>query len=249
MSIKLLSTEVSSKIAAGEVIERPSSVVKELIENSLDAGADNISIAIDEGGIELIRITDNGIGIESKEVELAFKRYSTSKISSIESLNNISTLGFRGEALASISSVSRLTLITRSKNNDYGTKIILNNGLINEVVGTGAPLGTSISVENLFGNFPARKKFLRSAKSEFLKIKPIVTKYSLAFPEVKFTLTHNDRVSFQSPGSKRIRDVISPIYNNEISNSLLEINPLDIEKTDGSINISGLISPPSLIKD
>ena len=246
MSIKLLSTEVSSKIAAGEVIERPSSVVKELIENSLDAGADNISIAIDEGGIELIRITDNGIGIESKEVELAFKRYSTSKISSIESLNNISTLGFRGEALASISSVSRLTLITRSKNNDYGTKIILNNGLITEVVGTGAPLGTSISVENLFGNFPARKKFLRSAKSEFLKIKPIVTKYSLAFPEVKFTLTHNDRVSFQSPGSKRIRDVISPIYNNEISNSLLEINPLDIEKTDGSINISGLISPPSL---
>ncbi|MBS57367.1 MAG: hypothetical protein CL735_01225 [Chloroflexi bacterium] len=246
MSIKLLSTEVSSKIAAGEVIERPSSVVKELIENSLDAGADNISIAIDEGGIELISITDNGIGIESKEVELAFKRYSTSKISSIESLNNISTLGFRGEALASISSVSRLTLITRSKNNDYGTKIILNNGLITEVVGTGAPLGTSISVENLFGNFPARKKFLRSAKSEFLKIKPIVTKYSLAFPEVKFTLTHNDRVSFQSPGSKRIRDVISPIYNNEISNSLLEINPLDLEKTDGSINISGLISPPSL---
>ena len=246
MSIKLLSTEVSSKIAAGEVIERPSSVVKELIENSLDAGADNISLAIDEGGIELIRITDNGIGIESKEVELAFKRYSTSKISSIESLNNISTLGFRGEALASISSVSRLTLITRSKNNDYGTKIILNNGLITEVLSTGAPIGTSISVENLFGNFPARKKFLRSAKSEFLKIKPIVTKYSLAFPEVKFTLTHNDRVSFQSPGSKRIRDVISPIYNNEISNSLLEINPLDIEKTEGSINISGLISPPSL---
>ena len=159
MSIKLLSTEVSSKIAAGEVIERPSSVVKELIENSLDAGADNISLAIDEGGIELIRITDNGIGIESKEVELAFKRYSTSKISSIESLNNISTLGFRGEALASISSVSRLTLITRSKNNDYGTKIILNNGLITEVVGTGAPLGTSISVEHLYGNFPARKNF------------------------------------------------------------------------------------------
>jgi len=246
MSIKLLSTEVSSKIAAGEVIERPASVVKELIENSLDANANNISIEIVDGGIALIRITDDGIGIESKEVELAFKRYSTSKISNIDSLNNISTLGFRGEALASISSVSKLTLTTRSKVSEYGTKILLDNGLIKKTETIGAPIGTSIAVENLFHDFPARKKFLRSAKSEFLKIKPIVTKYSLAFPEVKFSLSHNEKISFQSPGSKRVRDVISPIYNNEISNSLLEIDPLNLEQSDDSINISGLISPPSL---
>ena len=246
MSIKLLSTEVSSKIAAGEVIERPYSVVKELIENSLDAGANNISIEINDGGAKLIRITDNGAGIASDEVPLAFKRYATSKISTLDSLNNISTLGFRGEALASISSVSKLTLVSRSNNSKYGTKILLNNGAIIETLKTGAPLGTSIAVENLFQNFPARKKFLRSVKSEFSKIKPIVTKYSMAFPEVKFSLSHNNKINFQSPGSKRLRDVISPIYDNEISNSLLEIEPLNLEQSQGIIQISGLISPPSL---
>ncbi|MBI5082749.1 MAG: ATP-binding protein, partial [Chloroflexi bacterium] len=188
MPIRLLSEDIASQIAAGEVVERPASVVKELIENALDAQAKTINVDIEGGGRNLIRVSDDGVGIPANEVELAFARHATSKITSADDLFSVQTLGFRGEALASIASVSRTNMITRAQNENDGTQIKFEGAtLVNKNV-IGAPQGTVITVENLFFNVPARLKFLKSEVSERGHISNLITRYAMAYPHVRFRL-------------------------------------------------------------
>src|SRR5690606_15271402 len=171
-----------AQIAAGEVVERPASVVKELVENSLDAGATHIRIEIGEDGRKLIRVSDNGSGLHSSEVELAFARHATSKLRSVDDLSEIRTLGFRGEALASIASVSRVNVTTRHVDEQLGTMLLLEGGVLQQRRAVGAPAGTVLAVENLFFNTPARLKFLKTAATEKRQIVQVVTRYALAYP-------------------------------------------------------------------
>ena len=188
MPIKILSEEVASQIAAGEVIERPASVVKELVENSIDAGSTRIDVNIQEAGKVLIEVSDNGIGIPPEEVSIALSRHSTSKISSAEDLFHISTLGFRGEALASIASVSRMQITSCSVNESYGVMVFADSGRISKVQKVGNPVGTVIRVEGLFYNVPARLKFLKSDSTEKRHISNLITKFGLAYPNIPFSI-------------------------------------------------------------
>ena len=205
MPIQLLRPEVSSKIAAGEVIERPASAVKELVENALDAGAVRIRIEIRGGGIEYIRITDDGSGIPSDQVELAFRRFATSKLEMAEDLDAVATLGFRGEALPSIASVARVELRTRTPDSDSATSIEIDNGEVVSLGPAGAPFGTTITVRQLFRNLPARRRFLGSANAEQTRIHRVVAHYAMAYPEVGFELSPERGRSFASPGSGELR--------------------------------------------
>ena len=201
--IRLLPEHVANQIAAGEVVERPSSVVKELIENALDAGAARITVEIQAGGRSLIRITDDGIGMGRDDALLCLERHATSKIQRAEDLFAISTMGFRGEALPSIASVSRMTLTTRERDGgDEGTQVIINGGKIVSVKAAGAPTGTCVEIRNLFFNLPARRKFLRSEETEYAHIHHCVTLAALAFPEVAFTLTKDGRTVWQLPAAR-----------------------------------------------
>jgi len=188
MPIKVLASDVISKIAAGEVVERPASVVKELIENSLDAGATQVSVEARGGGVALIRVIDNGSGIPADEAELAFQRHATSKLSAIADLDAISSLGFRGEALPSIAAVAEVEVLTRTADEVGGTYLRLKNGVLAERAKKGCPQGTTITVRGLFRNVPARLKFLKSSATESGHISNLVSQYSLAFPEVRFSL-------------------------------------------------------------
>ena len=240
----MLDPLVSSKIAAGEVVERPASVVKELVENSLDAGATRISVEVRGGGIELIRVSDNGVGIQSAEVKLAFQRFATSKISSADDLDDISTLGFRGEALPSIAAVSRVSLVTRAEAEQDGTRLEIHDGETLRVESAGAPRGTTITVGGLFQNFPARQKFLRSAASESSRIQTVVTRYALAYPEVAFEMESDRGRRFASPGSGDRREAAAAVYGAEMARNMLEISPADQE--DAQAQVEGLISAPSV---
>lgn len=223
MPIRVLSEQLASQIAAGEVVERPFSVVKELLENSLDAGATTIQIEIREAGRKRIQIADNGKGIDAEEMEVAFKRHATSKLQSVEDLNAIATLGFRGEALAAISSVSHTTVVSRAAGAETGIRLEIEGG---HVVGrdtVGAPQGTVISVENLFYNVPARLKFLKSNTTEKKLIDELITRYAIAYPSVRFRLAHNGRVTFQTNGNGNVRDVLIAIYGADIARHLVEI--------------------------
>ncbi len=244
MPIQLLRPEVSSKIAAGEVIERPASAVKELVENALDAGASRIRIEIRGGGIEYIRITDDGSGIPAEQVELAFKRFATSKLEIAEDLDAVSTLGFRGEALPSIASVARVDLRTRTPDSDSGTSIEIDNGEVVSVGPTGAPQGTTITVRQLFRNLPARRRFLSSTNAEQTRIHRVVAHYAMAYPEVGFELSPDRGRSFTSPGSGELRDAVSAVHGRQVAESMLEIVPEESEET--TIEVMGLIGPPSL---
>ena len=244
MPIRLLRPDVSSKIAAGEVIERPASAVKELIENSLDAGATRISVEVRGGGSELIRISDNGVGIPANEVELAFQRFATSKVSSVEDLDGIKTLGFRGEALPSISAVSRVTLVTRYERESEGTRFEVHDG---ETVGNepaGAPTGTTITVRQLFRNLPARQKFLKTVGTEISRIQIAVTRYALAYPEVRFELNPDKGRKFASPGTGDLRAVVAAVYGLQNAEGMLDMTPSD--EDDLSPMVWGLVSPPSM---
>ncbi|GIV66800.1 MAG: DNA mismatch repair protein MutL [Bellilinea sp.] len=238
MPIRILAEAVASQIAAGEVVERPASVVKELMENSLDAGAERIEIRIANAGKTLIEVADDGCGIPAGEMNLAVARHATSKLSSAEDLFRIATLGFRGEALASIGSVSRLTLISREKNAEEGRKIIVEGGklIANEAVGT--TVGTVARVENLFFNVPARLKFLRSDLTEKNQIIQFVSRYALAYPQVRFRLMQDDRDVFITHGKNNRREVLAQLYGNDLARQLLEV-----ELEDGDIRITGFISP------
>ena len=197
MPIHVLPEEVASQIAAGEVVERPSSVVKELVENAIDAGARDVRVEARAGGKGFIRVTDDGCGVPAAEVELAFHRHSTSKLSTADDLARITTLGFRGEALTSIAAVSRVTFVTRATDEPVGTLLRLEGGRVVTRQESGRPPGTAVTVEDLFFNVPARLKFLRSERTERRHIDGWLTRYAMAYPALRFTLAHDDRVVFQ----------------------------------------------------
>jgi DNA mismatch repair protein MutL len=244
MPIRVLPEDVASQIAAGEVVERPASVVKELIENAIDAGAGTIQVAVRAGGKTFLRVVDDGCGIPSREVELAFHRHSTSKLTTAEDLEHITTLGFRGEALASIAAVSRMIFATRATDEAAGTSLRLEGGQTVTRREIGRPPGTTVTVENLFFNVPARRKFLRSDRTERRHIDRWVTRYAMAYPELRFALSHSDRIVLRSPGNGELRDVLAAIYGLEIGENVLEI-VLDERDGHADIRVSGLVSPPS----
>jgi DNA mismatch repair protein MutL len=223
MPIRVLTEAVASQIAAGEVVERPASVVKELVENALDAQARNITVTVEGGGRALIRVSDDGLGMPAEEVELAFARHATSKLRTADDLSHVETLGFRGEALASVASVSRLSVVTRASEEPVGTQLRLEGSALASRAPIGAPQGTVISVENLFYNVPARLKFLKSESAERSHIAALVSRYAIAYPHVKFKLVLDNRTSFQSSGSGDVREVLAAVYGVDIARQLLEL--------------------------
>ena len=245
MPIHVLSEEVASQIAAGEVVERPSSVVKELVENAIDAGARDVRVEARAGGKRFIRVTDDGCGVPAAEVELAFHRHSTSKLSTADDLARVTTLGFRGEALTSIAAISRVAFVTRATDEPVGTLLRLEGGRVVTRQESGRSPGTAMTVEDLFFNVPARRKFLRSERTERRHIDGWLTRYAMAYPALRFTLAHDDRVVFQSPGNDRLRDVLVAVYGLEVGAAVLEIIP-DDQRPASSIQVAGFVSPPSL---
>jgi DNA mismatch repair protein MutL len=223
MPIRILATEVANQIAAGEVVERPASVVKELVENSLDAGATDIRVEVREGGRRLVRVQDDGCGIPASEVELAFARHATSKIASADDLSHLTTLGFRGEALASIASVAQVTLLTRARDEEIGSLLRLAEGREISREPHGAPAGTVVTVEHLFANVPARLKFLKQAATEAGHIQQIVTRFALAYPERRFNLVSDGKLLFQSTGSGKLLDVLVKVYGLEMARGMIEV--------------------------
>jgi DNA mismatch repair protein MutL len=243
MPIRVLSEQVASQIAAGEVVERPASVVKELVENSIDAGARDVRVETRGGGKEFLRVVDDGCGVPAAEVEVAFQRHSTSKLATADDLSHITTLGFRGEALASIASVSRVTFVTRAAGEPVGTLLRLEGGRLVTQQESGRPPGTAVTVEDLFYNVPARLKFLRTDRTERGHVDGWLTRYAMAYPELRFTLSHDGRGVFQSPGNGKLRDVLVAVYGLEIGAELIEMLP---GERDASIGVTGFVSPPSL---
>jgi DNA mismatch repair protein MutL len=238
MPIKVLDPKVVARIAAGEVVERPASVVKELVENSLDAGASQISVEVRGGGVSFIRVTDNGAGILSGEVELAFDRYATSKIGSLGDLESISSLGFRGEALPSIAAVAQVDMVTCAAGEKVGTYLSLVGGTIVGRRSQGRSQGSTVTVRNLFRNVPARLKFLKSVATENSHIANVVSQYALAFPEVKFSLFIDGRVGLRTPGSGQLIDSIIEVYGAEIAGSMVEIKGTTVAGMVGSPRVS-----------
>ncbi len=222
MPIVVLADDVAAKIAAGEVIERPVSVVKELVENALDAGATDIRVEIREGGQRLIRVADNGSGIPASEAVTAFQRHATSKVRQAEDLFHIRTLGFRGEALPSIAAVSRVTLVTRIRDETVGTRLRLEAGRVIERASVGAPAGTVMTVENLFYNTPARLKFLKSATAEAGQIHTLLQHLALAYPDRRFALVNDGRQTFQHSGGTLL-DSLTTLYGAEIARQMIEV--------------------------
>jgi DNA mismatch repair protein MutL len=243
MPIKILETEVVSKIAAGEVVERPASVVKELIENSLDAGATEIAVEARGGGVELIKVSDNGAGIPAPELELAFHRYATSKIGDLGDLEAISSLGFRGEALPSIAAVAEVEILARTSSDVVGSYMYLRKGEVVHRESRARPKGTTVIVRHLFRYFPARLKFLKSASTENSHVAHLVSQYALAFPEVRFSLVLDKRSSLRTTGNGDLREVVNEIYGPDVAQRMLKA-----EQEDAPAKVSGLISPPSLTR-
>jgi DNA mismatch repair protein MutL len=243
MLIRLLSSEVSSQIAAGEVVERPASVVKELTENALDAGAKNISISIADAGRALIEVADDGHGIAANELELAAARHATSKLVQSDDLFHIQTLGFRGEALASIGSVSNMTITSRIASAKEGARLKVDGGISGEVEKVGAPVGTVLRVENLFYNVPARLKFLKTDVTERRAIDALVTRYALAYPKVRFKVTDGNQPTLQTAGDGDRRSILAALYGVEVAKQMLEV--MDAEE---GLSLTGFISPTSLTR-
>jgi DNA mismatch repair protein MutL len=243
MPIRLLSSEVASQIAAGEVIERPASVVKELLENSLDAGASSITITIENAGKKLIEVADDGSGIPSAELELAVSRHATSKLTRADDLFSISTLGFRGEALASIGSVSRLTITSRVKDEQEGARLHVEGGRPGKLTKVGTTVGTTVRVEDLFYNVPARLKFLKADVTERRAIDALVTRYALAYPDRRFKLSDGKNVILQTTGDGDRRAILAALYGVDVAKQMLQI----LSEEDGS-RLTGFISPTSLTR-
>lgn len=228
MAIRILPPEIADKIAAGEVVERPASVVKELVENALDAGARLIRVEIREGGIRLVKVMDDGSGIPAAEAPLAVKRHATSKITSAADLEAIRTLGFRGEALASIASVSRLTLTTRHRDDPVGTRLIVEGGRLLKQETVGHPPGTTVTVEHLFFNTPARRKFLKKPSTEAGHIHRVLTRYALAFPEVRFVLTSDGRDVLRTSGSGNLAEVLVHVFGTEVAREMVPVGEVEM---------------------
>ena len=247
MPIHILPDQLASQIAAGEVVERPASVVKELVENALDAGAATVNVDVRSGGRDLVQVADDGAGIPASEVETAFLRHATSKLEAAGDLAAVGTLGFRGEALAAIAAVSRVTVVTRTGVQPAGVRLVLEGGEKRSRDKVGAPQGTVIAVENLFYNVPARRKFLKSVGTEKRLIDEFVTRYALAYPDVRFRLTHDGRVTFQSNGAGNLRDVLVSVYGADVARELLEIGEHGRRRGEEQpIAVSGFVGPPSL---
>ncbi|MCK4362721.1 MAG: DNA mismatch repair endonuclease MutL [Dehalococcoidia bacterium] len=241
MPIKVLAPEVVSKIAAGEVVERPASVVKELIENSLDAAATQVSIEARGGGLNLIRVIDNGTGIPATEATLAFHRYATSKVSNLADLDAISSLGFRGEALPAIAAVAQVELLTRTPEELAGAYLNLKNGVVVETGKRACPQGTSVTVRHLFQNVPARLKFLKSPATESSRVSNLVSQYSLAFPEVRFSLFLDGRMALQTAGNGVLRDVLVKVHGLQTAEAMIPVGEVNSQ-------VWGFVSPYSLAR-
>ncbi|MBA7473366.1 DNA mismatch repair protein MutL [subsurface metagenome] len=247
MPIKVLDPQVVARIAAGEVVERPASVVKELVENALDAGASQIAIEVKSGGVSLIRVTDNGAGIPSGEVELAFARYATSKVGSFEDLESLSSLGFRGEALPSIAAVAEVDAVTCTAGETAGTYLSLKDGAVVSQGSRGRSPGTTITVRNLFRKLPARLKFLKSTATENSHIARVVTQYALAFPEVKFTLIIDGRITLTTPGKGRLIDSVAQVYGLEVARNMLTIKDRGWQGgATASAEVAGMVGSPAI---
>jgi len=242
-SIQLLPDQVANQIAAGEVVERPASVLKELLENALDAGATQIDIEIVAGGRKALVVSDNGKGMSKDDALLSLQRHATSKIREVHDLESIATLGFRGEALAAISSVSRFVLTTRSAEQRGGTEILVHGGTIQEVSEAAHPVGTTMRVRNLFYNVPARKKFLKTEQTEMMHLRRMFQTYLLAHPEVGFSLTVDGREQQRVPAGTSFRDRLLDIYSTDFVEAL---RPVQYE--EAGITLSGWVSLPQVTR-
>ncbi|MEM1441764.1 MAG: DNA mismatch repair endonuclease MutL [Verrucomicrobiota bacterium] len=240
--IRLLPEALASQVAAGEVVERPASVVKELVENSIDAGASNIEIMIQRGGIALIRVTDDGCGMNRDDALMCLERNATSKIRTKDDLAAIHTLGFRGEAIPSIASVSKFRLTTREAESLTGTEIVINGGKVVSVQDCGEPPGTQIEVRSLFYNLPARRKFLRTENTEYSHLEQVIKTQAIAHEQIRFSLVRNDRLAFQLPATSSLRERISGLVGQDLAGRLLEIEPHEHK----GVRVRGLIGPPGM---
>lgn len=241
--IAILDEVTANQIAAGEVIERPASVVKELVENALDAKADEIRVELQDGGKKLIRVTDNGIGMSREDAVLSIRRHATSKLHSADDLFSIRTLGFRGEALPSIASVARTEIVTRRDGDDCGTQVIVAGGEVLETNDAGAPVGTSVSVQELFYNLPARQKFLKTAQTELSHVSELVSRFAISHGEADITLVHNGKTIFRSSGSNRPVDAVLTVFGRDAAEAVVPING-----RAGAYRVTGLVSKPSYSK-
>ena len=238
--IKILPQSVVNKIAAGEVIERPASILKELIENSIDAGATLIEVQLEDGGKKFIKVSDNGIGMDRDDVELAFESHATSKLRNDEDLFSINTLGFRGEALPSIGAVSQARIISRKKDSLTGSEIQIEGGSLHKIKETGAPEGTQVDVRNLFYNTPVRRKFLKSTNTEMAHISEMITRFALVYPNIHFSATNNGKNVLILPAAKDLKERIYAIYGDKMSKDLIAIN-----SKEQDISIYGYVLPPT----
>ncbi len=246
MTIRILDRDMVNRIAAGEVIERPASVVKELVENALDAGASRITVETAGGGTALIRVTDDGSGIPVGELETAFQRHATSKIASLDDLYAIGSLGFRGEALPSIAAVSKIEVVTAAEG-ETGSYLLLEEGNAGESGSRGRARGTTVTVRDLLRNVPARLKFLKSTSTENSHIANIVTQYALAYPEVSFTLTVDGRTNLRTPGTGRLNDAVFEIYGAETSAAMIPLSNDEGEwQNHAGLKVDGLVGAPSV---
>jgi DNA mismatch repair protein MutL len=223
-NIVLLDDLTINQIAAGEVIERPASVIKEMLENSIDAGAKNVTVEVKNGGISLIKITDDGCGIAEDDMEIAFERHATSKIRRAEDLETVKSMGFRGEALASIAAISKVEMISKKENSNIGNKIVLEGGDVLEKTETGCPNGTKITVENLFYNTPVRYKFLKKDYTEAGYIEDVVTRIALVNKNVAITLINNGKTIIHTPGNGDMKAIIYSIYGKDIANGIIDVD-------------------------
>ena len=243
--IHVLDDTTINKIAAGEVVERPASVVKELVENAMDAGATAIEIEIVGGGVSFIRVTDNGRGMTRTDAQTAILRHATSKITSVSDLQTVATLGFRGEALPTIASVSRFSLLTRKESDDLGTRVDILGGKPPEIEEAGCEIGTTVRVEELFFNTPARKKFLKTNTTEAGRISDYVIRLALSRPDIAFRFINNNRLTILTAGDDSLRHAIESIYGGDVAGALI---PLDFNDSDAEIRITGYISKPSVVR-
>ena len=241
--IHVLDDNTINKIAAGEVVERPASVIKELVENAMDAGATRIEVEIMAGGTSFMRVTDNGRGMSVEDAHLAILRHATSKIREVSDLNTVGTLGFRGEALPTIASVSRFTLLTRREGDDLGTRVTITGGKEPDFIEAGCNIGTTVKVEDLFFNTPARKKFLKTNHTEGSRINDFIVKLALSRPDIEFHFINNNKMSVVTPSTGNLYDTIQAIYGAKTADSLLA---LTLEDED--VKISGYITKPSMLK-
>ncbi|HEX6482187.1 MAG TPA: DNA mismatch repair endonuclease MutL [Ktedonobacteraceae bacterium] len=251
MPIRQLAPDVAAKIAAGEVVERPASVVKELIENSIDAGATQIRVDLMNGGLQLIRVTDNGSGIPAEELELALSRHATSKVAQIDDLEHIRSLGFRGEALASIAAVAEVTLLSRHRGAAHGAQVGASSGHISEVNIAASPEGTTLTVRNLFSAVPARLKFLKSRNTEVSHCHHLLEQYALAYPEIRFSVFSEGRPIFATPGDGQLSSVLIEIYGLQVTEQMVPISSLDGTEKDNDPErpvVAGYTSLPACYK-